>query len=258
MRARGDARPTAALAAVRAENSRPVAITLGCGVTRAEGCPISDRPPGAIFCEGLRSPSQTLRSGRIQDNRLVRYTRVRRLRRTLGSERERPVTLKALHPHVATPLTAGRRTNLDNQNKTAKKSTDSVNICYYLNVVTVAASSVFIRPWRPWQFPSVRSTGHHQPKSGHNYAQSGHNSARSGRIPRASHSQNTRENQPRPPPNPRFCPRCAQRKRTRCPHRRTKRKRRRTSLPRDAPRSSASPRTPPRPAGMEPSTNSSS
>jgi hypothetical protein len=69
MRARGGA-PRSALAAVRANDSRPAAITLGYGVLYATGLSIYGRPPDAIFCLRLRSRRQNLSSSLIQDNTL--------------------------------------------------------------------------------------------------------------------------------------------------------------------------------------------
>jgi len=68
MRARAGAAPCSALAAVRANDSRPITITLGYGVMGAKGCSICDRPPSAIFFAGLRSPAKTFAPSLFQDN----------------------------------------------------------------------------------------------------------------------------------------------------------------------------------------------
>jgi hypothetical protein len=60
IRARSGTRTLSALAAVRANDSRPTTITLGYGVDSAKGRSIYDRPPDAIFWVGLRSPTQKL------------------------------------------------------------------------------------------------------------------------------------------------------------------------------------------------------
>src|SRR5205085_8946196 len=67
MRARIGWAPCSALAAVRANNSRPITITLGYGVRGAKGCSICDRPPGTIFFAGLRSPAKTFAPSLFQD-----------------------------------------------------------------------------------------------------------------------------------------------------------------------------------------------
>jgi hypothetical protein len=56
-----------ALAAVRANNSRPATITLGYGVRGAKGRSICGRPPSSIFFAGLRSPAKTFVPGLFQD-----------------------------------------------------------------------------------------------------------------------------------------------------------------------------------------------
>jgi hypothetical protein len=68
MRARGGT-PRSALAAVRANDSGPAAITLGYGVGYATGQSICGRPLVAIFCLRLRSRRQNLSSSLFQDNR---------------------------------------------------------------------------------------------------------------------------------------------------------------------------------------------
>jgi len=69
MRARGGT-PRSALAAVRANDSRPTAITLGYGVGYATGQSICGRSLSAIFCLRLRSRRQNFFPSLIQDNRL--------------------------------------------------------------------------------------------------------------------------------------------------------------------------------------------
>jgi hypothetical protein len=67
MRARGGA-PRSALAAVRANDSRPATISLGYGVLYATGLPICGRSLRTIFFAGLRSPANTFAPSLFQDN----------------------------------------------------------------------------------------------------------------------------------------------------------------------------------------------
>ena len=68
MRARGDVAPRSALAAVRANDSRPAAITLGYGVVGADGCSIYGRPLVTIFFAGPRGPAKSFHTSMVQDN----------------------------------------------------------------------------------------------------------------------------------------------------------------------------------------------